>query len=69
MRARQCNNPVPKFGGNPCKGMSLLYLKSRLLKTSAANNCIPILTNISIHIEANSVDPFQTAHTGINTKI
>ena len=40
MRARQCNNPVPKFGGNPCKGMS-----SSLMKSSTANNCITILTN------------------------
>ena len=36
--------------------------KNRLLKSSAANNCLTLLTNISI--EANSVDPDQTAPIG-----
>ena len=36
--------------------------KLRLLKLSAANNCLTLLTNLSI--EANSMDPEQTAPTG-----
>ena len=37
-------------------------LYCRLLKSSAANNCLALLTYLSI--EANSVDPEQTAHIG-----
>ena len=36
--------------------------KLRLLKSSAANNCLTLLTNLSI--EANMVDPDQTAPIG-----
>ena len=36
--------------------------KLRLLKSSAANNCLTLLTNLSI--EANTVDPDQTAPIG-----
>ena len=39
-----------------------MHLKNRLLKSSAANNCLTLLTNISI--EANSLDPDQTAAIG-----
>ena len=39
-----------------------MHLKNRLLKSSAANNCLTLLTNISI--EANSLDPDQTAPVG-----
>ena len=39
-----------------------MHLKNRLLKSSAANNCLTLLTNISI--EANSLDPDQTAPIG-----
>ena len=37
-------------------------VKLRLLKSSAANNCLTLLTNSSI--EANRVDPGQTAPIG-----
>ena len=40
-----------------------MHLKNlRLLKSSAANNCLTLLTNSSI--EANRVDPDQTAPIG-----
>ena len=36
--------------------------KRRLLKSSAASNCLTLLTNLSL--EANRVDPDQTAPIG-----
>ena len=45
--------------GNP---QSAKHLECRLLKSSTANNCLTLLTNLSI--EANSVDPDQTAPIG-----
>ena len=39
-----------------------MHLKFNLLKSSAATNCITLLTNLSI--EANSVGPDQAAPTG-----
>ena len=39
-----------------------MHLKNRLLKSSVANNCLTLPTNISM--EANSVDLDQTAPIG-----
>ena len=41
------------------KSQEKMHLKNRLLKSSAANNCLTLQTNISI--EANSVDPDQSS--------
>ena len=60
LRNKKINFPLHTH--NPESAKKNASEKWRLLKSSAANNCLTVLTNLSI--EANRVDPDQTAPIG-----